>query len=126
LALVEQIRTIDRSRFGEYIGRINDKVQSKIDNALAVCVGIIKHHSNKKDVFTLCLCRRCERDFWDSGCVLIKKGWQKEKKLCDFCEARNGLNFGIFNGDLLTVPPRVNTTPARVPKIEPSPELGLG
>jgi len=126
LALVEQIRTIDRSRFGEYIGRINAKVQTRIDYALAVCVGIGNRHSNKEDMFTLCLCRRCESDFWDSGCVLVKKGWQKEKRLCDFCEARNGLIFGIFNGSSLTVPPQVKNTIAQVPKIRPSTESGLG
>ena len=49
LALVEQIRTIDRARFGEYIGRISDTVQSKIDDALAVCVGIDKQYSNNAD-----------------------------------------------------------------------------
>jgi mRNA interferase MazF len=40
LALVEQIRTIDRSRFGRYIGRIGNIVQAEIDTALLVCVGI--------------------------------------------------------------------------------------
>lgn len=42
IALVEQIRTIDRSRFREYIGRIDSRVQSRVDTALAVCVGISK------------------------------------------------------------------------------------
>ena len=42
MALVEQIRTIDRSRFREYIGRINSRIQSKVDAALAVCVGLYK------------------------------------------------------------------------------------
>jgi mRNA interferase MazF len=40
LALVEQIRTIDRSRLDGYIGRIDTNIQLKIDDALAVCVGI--------------------------------------------------------------------------------------
>jgi len=40
LALVEQIRTIDRMRLREYIGRIGKSVQSEIDTALAICVGI--------------------------------------------------------------------------------------
>ena len=40
LVLVEQIRTIDRSRLGEYIGRISETVQMEIDSAIVVCVGI--------------------------------------------------------------------------------------
>jgi mRNA interferase MazF len=40
LALVEQIRTIDRIRLREYIGCIEENIQSEIDTALAICVGI--------------------------------------------------------------------------------------
>ena len=105
LALVEQIRTIDRSRLGEYIGRIDGKVQKEVDDALAVCVGIDKKAAKKAEILTLCLCPRCESDFNDSGCILIKRGWQKNKKLCDFCETRYGLEFGIFNKKLLPAPP---------------------
>ena len=103
LALVEQIRTIDRSRLCEYIGRINGVVQEKIDNALAVCVDIERNISQKAEVITLCLCPRCESDFWDSGCVLVKRGWQKDKKSCDFCGTRNGLVFGVFNKEVPSV-----------------------
>jgi len=98
LALVEQIRTIDRSRFDGYIGRIDTNVQLKIDDALAVCVGIEISRASK-EMLTLCLCPRCESNFRKSGRVLIKKGWQKTRKRCDFCEVNNGLVFGIFNMD---------------------------
>ena len=40
LALVEQIRTVDRSRLKEYIGRIKRKQQAELDKALIVCVGL--------------------------------------------------------------------------------------
>ena len=105
LALVEQIRTIDRSRLFEYIGRVDGIVQMQIDDALAVCVGIKIDSSRKAEILTMCLCSRCESDFWDSGCVLVKKGWQKDKKPCDFCGMRQGLVFGIFNKKLLPEPP---------------------
>lgn len=96
LILVEQIRTIDRSRIGEYIGRVGDVVQEEIDNALLVCVGIEKHHSPKGEMMVLTLCPRCENDFRDSGYVLVKKGWQEIKGDCDFCKVKQGFNFGIF------------------------------
>lgn len=44
IVLLEQIRTIDKSRLNEYIGRISIEMQRKIDRALAVSVGI----QNKK------------------------------------------------------------------------------
>jgi mRNA interferase MazF len=99
LALVEQIRTIDRIRLGEYIGRIGGKVQEKIDNALAVSVGIDEALSKKTELLTLCLCPRCESDFWDSGCALVKKGWQQNKQTCDFCGVKKGFVFGILGRD---------------------------
>jgi len=48
LVLTEQIRTIDRSRFSGYIGRINMEQQNKIDMALAICMGIDKWFSVKR------------------------------------------------------------------------------
>jgi mRNA interferase MazF len=41
LALTEQIRAIDRSRLGNYIGRAEENVMSRIDAALAVSIGLI-------------------------------------------------------------------------------------
>ena len=40
LALTEQLRTIDRSRLGSFIGRIGIYEQAAIDNALSVSVGL--------------------------------------------------------------------------------------
>ena len=40
LALTEQIRAIDRSRLGDYIGRAGKSVMSRVDPALSVSVGL--------------------------------------------------------------------------------------
>jgi mRNA interferase MazF len=40
IALAEQIRTIDRSRLDNFIGRINGDLQAEIDMALAVGIGL--------------------------------------------------------------------------------------
>jgi len=96
LALVEQIRTIDRSRLTGYIGRIGGNEQAEIDSALLVCVGIEKRRSPKGEMMTLTLCHRCENGFRESGYVLVKKGWQEHLETCDFCKVRQGLTFGIF------------------------------
>jgi len=98
LVLVEQIRTIDRSRLGGYIGRIGSDVQSEIDDALAICVGITgcKNSTAKGEILTLCLCHHCEDSFKNSGYIVIKKGWQDSKEDCDFCATRRGFTFGIF------------------------------
>ena len=105
LALVEQIRTIDRSRIFEYIGCITKQQQLEIDCALAICVGIDNLHSIKKDTIALSLCPRCESNFSQSDCVLVKRGWQETKKFCDFCESRQGLTFEVFSKDTLSTLP---------------------
>ncbi len=40
LILLEQIRTIDKTRIGEYIGTLDDEVMKGIDQALAISMGI--------------------------------------------------------------------------------------
>ena len=42
--LLEQIRTIDRSRLREYVGRLDEQEMKKIDEALAISVGLAPAH----------------------------------------------------------------------------------
>lgn len=42
IVLLEQLRTIDKSRLSDYIGQLNAEEISNLDNALAVSVGINK------------------------------------------------------------------------------------
>ena len=97
LALVEQIRTLDRSRFIKYIGCIGATEQIEIDFALAICVDIVGKSPLKCELMELTLCGRCKNDFFNSGYIVVKKGWQEHKESCDFCKARQGFNYGIFN-----------------------------
>jgi mRNA interferase MazF len=96
LALVEQIRTVDRSRLAGYMGHIGGKIQAEIDTALLKCIGIEERRAAKGEMMILTLCTRCESDFRSSGYVLVKKGWQEVKENCDFCQVRQGLAFGVF------------------------------
>ena len=99
LILTEQIRTLDRSRLSCYIGHIGADVQVAVDKALAICIGLEKRRPPKGEILVLTLCSRCESDFFNSGYLLVKKGWQEIKENCDFCKAAKGLTFGIFNLD---------------------------
>lgn len=40
MALLEQIRTIDKSRLGNYIGMMDDKIMRRIDHAIVVSFGL--------------------------------------------------------------------------------------
>ena len=99
IVLVEQIRTIDRSRLSNYIGRISDELQSDVDKALAICVGLEKRRPPQGEIPEITLCYRCERIFRNSGYLLAKRGWREVREICDLCNTAKGLTFGIFNLD---------------------------
>lgn len=46
LVLMEQLRTIDKRRFGNYIGRLGEYHIRRINRALAVSVGLIEEVPN--------------------------------------------------------------------------------
>jgi mRNA interferase MazF len=100
LALVEQLRAVDRMRLDGYVGCISEESQMEIDTALAVAIGIEERRSPKGELFILTLCSRCEGDFIESGLVVVRKGWQKIKEDCDFCNARKGITFGVFSAHI--------------------------
>jgi mRNA interferase MazF len=41
IAMVEQMRTVDKQRLGKYIGNINDSEQAQLDTAIAISVGLV-------------------------------------------------------------------------------------
>jgi mRNA interferase MazF len=41
IVLLEQIRTIDKSRLKEHIGKLDDKTMREVDTALAVSIGLM-------------------------------------------------------------------------------------
>ena len=40
IVLLEQVRTIDRSRLGDYIGRLDETAMEAVNEALAISIGI--------------------------------------------------------------------------------------
>ncbi|MCM1494480.1 MAG: type II toxin-antitoxin system PemK/MazF family toxin [Bacteroides sp.] len=40
IVLLEQIRTIDKSRIGKYIGKADEKLMQEVDKALAISMGM--------------------------------------------------------------------------------------
>jgi mRNA interferase MazF len=94
--LAEQIRAIDRSRLGNYIGRVNRSDQLKIDRALAICFGLRLDENHDPDKLVRTLCFRCERDYRDGGMKLTKSNWQLEYGFCDICRSYKALKFDVF------------------------------
>ena len=97
-ALMEQIRTLDRSRFGHYIGRIGTQKQAEVNKALSISVGLEPEDATlpENNVWELCLCPRCLSDFQNSGYVLKKQSGQTYMEECDFCRFGRGWNFDVL------------------------------
>jgi len=51
----------------------------------------------RKKVMEMTLCHTCVKDFRNSGYVVVQKGFQSTKELCDYCNTRQGLTYGVFS-----------------------------
>jgi mRNA interferase MazF len=108
MAMLEQIRTIDKSRFGEYLGRLDDDVMDYIDEALAISVGFSdfnrairrEPHEQKKDTpeeLVLTLCGPCLQQFINSPSHIVKRvDYTQKKEPCVYCNVRSGYDYRII------------------------------
>ena len=64
MVLMEQIRTIDKSRLEEYIGKIGWELMEKVDRALRISVDL-----KRQEPMLLTLCPRCSAQFYNSASV---------------------------------------------------------
>ena len=94
IALIEQLRTVDKSRLDAYVGRITTKEQEAIDSALSVSVGIKGKKGTELAERTLCY--RCKSNYESGGYRLVKRGRQENKEECDICQVGMGFNYAVF------------------------------
>lgn len=93
VVLLEQIRTIDKSRLDGEIGHLNRYQMRKVDEALRVSVGVKK--MDKPILMTLCPV--CAKPFYESDEHYIKRAdlHQKIKSECMFCNVRTGYDYYV-------------------------------
>ena len=92
MVLLEQIRTIDKHRLGQRIGRLSEKHIAGINHALAISIGLIDPAPQK---LTLCLCSTCVDNFFGTGAYHLKRvdPNQIEKETCTYCNQRRGYDY---------------------------------
>jgi len=61
--LMEQVRTLDRSRVSKYIGHISDEIMYKVNNSLSISVGLGDWQPPKGEMLVYNLYPNCEIDF---------------------------------------------------------------
>ena len=92
VVLLEQIRTIDKHRLAQRIGRLSEKHIAGINHALAISIGLIDPAPQK---LTLCLCSTCVDNFFGTGAYHLKRvdPNQIEKETCTYCNQRRGYDY---------------------------------
>lgn len=105
MAMLEQIRTIDRSRLGEYIGSLDNDIMDGIDEALGISVGLKakmlrsrpRREREAPEEMLLCLCPTCASQFYNSPVHVIRRvdPLQRAMESCTYCEVRKGYDYRI-------------------------------
>ena len=95
LVLLEQIRTVDKRRLSDYIGRLDEKHIQGINHALAISIGLINPVPQK---LTLCLCGACADAFRGTGAFVLQRTKLKptEKEMCAYCKRHTGLDYEVI------------------------------
>lgn len=93
VVLLEQIRTVDKKRLENYIGRLSREQMLKVETALCSSVGIRKLDKP----ILMCLCPICAKVFYESEEYFIQRmdKNQKIKDICMFCNVRQGYDYSI-------------------------------
>lgn len=94
VVLLEQIRTIDKRRLVQHIGKLSDKHIAGLNQALAISVGLIDPTPQK---LTLCLCRTCANNFYGTGAFILRRVDPDaiEKHTCTYCNQRRGYDYTV-------------------------------
>jgi mRNA interferase MazF len=103
LVLCEQVRTLDKQRLGERLGRLTQKELQQLDYALSVSFGLRKPHKKKKEKvrkssLIMTLCPSCANAFcWDGEHILKRMDpTSTEMDLCTFCGQRYGHEYNVI------------------------------
>ena len=86
--LLEQIRTVDKRRLDDYVGRLNRDQMNRVEKALRTSMEIKKLD---KPVL-MCLCPVCAKPFYNSKEHFIIRADRDQtiKETCMFCNVRQG------------------------------------
>jgi mRNA interferase MazF len=94
VVLLEQLRTIDKSRLGRYIGSISLTGMRLVDAALAVSLNM--RSSKLPEPIVMTLCHTCKMQFEDSGFeVRLISNLNDAKDTCDLCNYRKGFDYEV-------------------------------
>ena len=91
--LLEQIRTVDKRRLDDYVGRLNRDQMNRVEKALRTSMEIKKLDKP----ILMCLCPVCAKPFYNSKEHFIIRADRDQtiKETCMFCNVRQGYDYLI-------------------------------
>ena len=94
VALLEQLRTIDKLRLRGRAGHIGAEQMRLVDAALAVSLGL---KGPGDDFMLLTRCRKCHQTFCDSDDYLVWRAdfEQEQREPCTICNTRTGYDYKV-------------------------------
>ena len=92
--LLEQLRTIDKRRLENYIGRLDEYHIRRINRALAVSVGLIEEMPKN---LIMCLCPACANNFYGTGSYYLRRvnPKQVQRDVCTYCGQNIGYDYEV-------------------------------
>lgn len=94
VVLLEQIRTLDKKRLGNYIGHLAQKEIEYLDHKLAVSLGLVSYIPS---ALAMCLCSICADNFRSTGAYSLHRvnPDQVERDVCTYCGQRRGYDYAV-------------------------------
>ena len=94
MVMLEQIRTLDKSRLEQFVGKLSGDAMRQIDRALGRSVGLSKQ-PNWGNAMLLSLCPACADEFYNAPGHYIKRADMNQtvKSTCTRCDVRQGYDF---------------------------------
>ena len=102
MVLLEQVRTIDKSRLSNYIAALDDEIMDYVDGALGISLALDDPSmEDHPDEMTLCLCPTCAAQFYNSPDHIIRRvdPLRDLKDDCAYCQVRQGYDYLIKKVD---------------------------
>ncbi len=95
MVMLEQVRTIDKCRLGDYVTSIEYDLMDYIDDALGISLGL--GEPEKPDEMILCLCPTCLSQFINSPFHKVRRAnpFSRIKSDCTYCQVRKGYDYHI-------------------------------
>jgi mRNA interferase MazF len=94
-ALLEQLRTIDKSWLDRYMGTLGNVAMGMVDAALAISVGL---RGKMRTHTVITLCPHCLSDYLDQGHFAVQRVRRNQsiKELCTKCSVHMGYDYKVI------------------------------